>query len=251
MFLGSTWLSSIIDLIHHPDEMDQRNDTKLDERVRHLDVSLPFRNPKISEMEYILQSASPRRMLTHLPYAVLEKQVNQDKAKVVVVVRNPKDTLVSYFHFYRSVRNIDFPNSWDAFFEQIKGKKLIGGDFFEYYQGWWAQKDKANLHFVSYEDLKANPMEGVRKIAAFLGKPLHDDVIKRIVQHTTFDKMKDNAAVNHKDNRAFNQNVSKFMRKGEVGDWVNHFTPEQNQYIEERIREMGDGDSGLKFQYSM
>ena len=43
-------------------------------------------------------------------------------------------------------------------------------------------------------------------------------------------------------------NVSRFLRKGQVGDWKNYFTPEQNEkFNKEYAKRMAD--SGLEFDF--
>ena len=50
-------------------------------------------------------------------------QVSNDLVKTVVVMRNPKDMLVSLFHFYRINKNLGlFDRSWDDFFDFSKAK---------------------------------------------------------------------------------------------------------------------------------
>ena len=40
-----------------------------------------------------------------------------------------------------------------------------------------------------------------------------------------------------------------FMRKGIVGDWKKHFTAEENNYVEDLLKEKLEG-TGLHFHYS-
>ena len=61
--------------------------------------------------------------------------------------------------------------------------------------------------------------------------------------------MRENPATNkiETDNRR-KQNSSKFMRKGEVGDWKNYFTDKQNEEFDKQYAEKMK-ESGLEFQW--
>lgn len=54
----------------------------------------------LNSIEYINNLARPRFIKTHLPFNLLPRQIRtSDKTpKIIHVIRNPKDTCVSYFH---------------------------------------------------------------------------------------------------------------------------------------------------------
>ena len=96
--------------------------------------------------------------------------------------------------------------------------------------------------------MKKDPFDWIKKISEFCGKVLSDETLQKITEATSFKKMQDNPAVNHAATKMFDQKVSKFMRKGEVGDWKNHFSEEQSQYIDQRMKETFPVD-GPQFEY--
>ena len=50
-----------------------------------------------------LEEMTPTRLAkTHLPYRVVSHWVEEDLTKTVVCLRNPKDALVSYYHFHQT-----------------------------------------------------------------------------------------------------------------------------------------------------
>lgn len=57
----------------------------------------------------------------------------------------------------------------------------------------------------------------IQKVMSFLGKELSEDVVQKILLHTSFKAMKNNPMVNFSGlpETVFDQSVSCFMRKGE------------------------------------
>ena len=86
----------------------------------------------------------------------------------------------------------------------------------------------------------------MRRIADFLQKPLSDEIIDRIAEQCTFKEMMRNP-------RTFkitdaDDEIGLILRKGIVGDWKNHFTPEMNERFEKEVLAKLKG-SGLEFEF--
>ena len=115
-------------------------------------------------------------------------------------------------------------------------------------------REKCPLHEV-YEDLKQEPKTAILKVAPFCGEDdLPDDVIDKIVNDTNSDSMKVNPLVDivmlgmvlyDSDKSPFNH-----ARKGIAGDWVNYFTEEPSQYIDEHYIATA-AEEGLIFNYAV
>lgn len=98
-----------------------------------------------------------------------------------------------------------------------------------------SQERKGSVYFASYESLKKDPKSEVAKIAKFLESDLSANDIDAIVELSSFNSMR-NEDANYSEAREagiMDFNVSKFMRKGQVGDWKNHFTVNQNKAFDE------------------
>ena len=88
----------------------------------------------------------------------------------------------------------------------------------------------------------------MRKIANFLNKPLSEDVIRRIAEQCSFNGMKKNASSFSIPTK--NDKAAPLLRKGQVGDWKNHFTPELNERFEKEVLSKLQG-SGLEFDFEI
>ena len=195
--------------------------------------------------------SSPRCMKTHLPYELWEQQlVKHPNLKIIQTIRNPKDTLVSWYHHCRSDVNIGaFHGTWDQYFELFKQKRLPWGDYFEHNANWYQfNKDRKESLVLIYEDMKKSHRDHVIKIAKFLGYDFSDKVVDLIVEKSSLKDMSTRINAAFKDAPGWKSDRSNFIRKGQVGDWVNYFSEEQSKYVQAKYDEHL-APLGLKFDY--
>ena len=188
----------------------------------------------------------PRQMKTHLQYKIFGDTIQKCKPKVIVVMRNFKDNLVSYYHFYRAFASYSFPGDFSDFLELYKQQRLVYGDWFDFNLGWWKHRDDPNFLFVKYEEMQVDIRSVIDRVCNFLNKQLEPDMIDRIIKHVSFDQMKDNDKTNYSYAPFIDQKISPFMRKGIIGDWQTHFSSEQAKYFDMLIEEKLSG-TGLMF----
>ena len=194
---------------------------------------------------------SPRFMQTHLPYELwktaLEKQPDM---KIIRTIRNPKDTLVSYFHHMKNDEILGgFNGTWDQFFQLFKEKKLPFGDFFETNAEWLKFfQNRKNVLVLVYEEMKADHRAHVLKIAQFLDQEISEKVADVIVQKTNFQSM--SAEVNPVV-KAYEtwKKEGDFLRKGIIGDWQTFFSVQQSRYVDSKCEKYLE-KLGIKFQYT-
>uniref|UniRef100_A0A3Q1GBX7 Sulfotransferase n=1 Tax=Acanthochromis polyacanthus TaxID=80966 RepID=A0A3Q1GBX7_9TELE len=147
--------------------------------------------------------------------------------QMLVIFRNPKDTLVSYFHFSNNNPVLPSGQSFDSYFSQFMSGDVGWGSYFDHAVAWDKKMDDPNVMIVTYEALKQNLTEGVRQISTFFGFKLTEDQIQQVSGQSTFNAMKQSSADTH-------GNLGNiFFRKGVVGDWKNNFTPEQSREMDE------------------
>ncbi|XP_047393530.1 sulfotransferase 1C2-like [Sciurus carolinensis] len=158
------------------------------------------------------------------------------------VARNAKDCMVSYYYFQRMNQVLSDPGTWEEYFEAFIDGKRCWGSCFDHVKGWW-EKDRYQVLFLFYEDIKKDPKHEIKKVAQFIGKNLDETVLDKIVQETSFEKMKENPMTNRSTvpKTILDQSISPFMRKGTVRDWKNHFTVAQNENFDEIYRKKMEG----------
>ena len=196
---------------------------------------------------------SPRFMKTHLPYELWKDQLKKyPHVRVIQTIRNPKDTLVSYYHHCRSCGQLGaFHGTWDQYFEIFKEKRLPWGEYFEHNANWYKfNKDRKESLVLVYKDMKKSHRKHVIKLATFLGYNLSDKVTDIIVEKSSLKDMSKN--VNDmftKEIPVWKSERSQFVRKGQVGDWVNYFSEEQSDFVDAKYKEHLK-PLGLNFEYN-
>lgn len=245
---GTTWTQEIVDLILNDGNVDQSQRAPTHERFPFIEWIMPAIG---SGLEQANQMPSPRTLKTHLPIHMLPPSFLEKNCKIIYVARNPKDNMVSYYHFQRMNKALPCPGTWEEYFETFLSGKVCWGSWYDHVKGWWKAKDEHRILFLFYEDMKKNPKHEIRKLAEFIGKDLDDKTLDKIVYHTAFDVMKLNPMANYSTipTEIMNQSISPFMRKGTVGDWKNHFTVAQNEVFDEDYRKrMADTNLTFLFQ---
>ena len=84
-------------------------------------------------------------------------------------------------------------------------------------------------------------------------RSLSDERIRTIADNSTFSAMERNPLANNSIGDKLgliDSSISKFMRKGEVGDWKNYFSQEQSDYID-ALCEKKLSKLGLVFDYEL
>ena len=123
------------------------------------------------------------------------------------------------------------------------------GDYFDHLVSWWPHINDKNVLFLKYEDMKKDLISTVSTIASFIGCNLPSDIIAKIADLTSFEKMKDDDTANYSWTEPCKKpNAPKFLRKGIVGDWKNFLTPEQSAEMD-AICATRLKDTGLQFEY--
>ncbi|XP_038055429.1 sulfotransferase 1 family member D1-like isoform X2 [Patiria miniata] len=205
---GTTWASEIVSCLINDGNMDVVNSRHITSRVPFLEL-IVHGTPEFVPPNYkILEDvASPRIVKSHLPGQLLPPDVWKKKAKVVYVLRNPKDLAVSLFYFGKAWQEMGFSN----FLERFKSGEVDYGPWWEHYLYFWTRRHEDNVCIMKYEDMQRDLKGVVTTIGKFLGKELSNQTIDAIVEHCSFNSMKSNPMANMDTVRP-NQ-PHQFMRK--------------------------------------
>lgn len=215
---GTNWVRQIVHLLLHE---GVQGDKRLHETV-------PLLEKEASDGKLTTpnQGSERRCFISHLPHHLMPG-VKSSRARYIVVVRNPKDCAVSYFHFMASRSDLQYQGKWDDFFPLFLHGQVPYGLWFDHVTAWWQASQQApNILFVTYEELQKDLTAAVNRMAHFMDIPLTPALCASVVAQSRFTAMAANPKVNAASSQAGYSN--RILRKGEIGDWRNHFTPAQN-----------------------
>jgi len=223
---GTTWTQHIVWMLHHDGQPLPVG--------KNIQLEIPFLE-KVGA-EFVANLPAPRFIKTHFTY---ELTPFHHEAKYIYVARNPFDCLVSfYYHTQGFVKLYEFAaGTFEQFFECFIRGEVDGGDYFDHLLAWYEHKADPNVLFLTYEQMKANTRQAIIEIADFLepeysSKVKDGEILDRILHHSSFEQMSQNQSRWSSKRSA---EMTPFIRKGEVGDWQNHFSETQKARLLEKF----------------
>ncbi|KAH7972558.1 hypothetical protein HPB52_013429 [Rhipicephalus sanguineus] len=210
-------------------------------------TAMPFLEMQGSKSARIMPR--PGAIKTHMPFHL---HPYSKQAKYIYITRNPYDCCVSSYYHTKGLPAYCFEDgTFDEFFDMfIEGNHVLS---------WYARRLDENVLFVTYEDLKKDTAAWIIRIAEFIEEKYACEIkqnpsaLTRIVNNTSLKAMQE--SVNEVIQKGCEQMKSMsedkkpwwmkrvleragekmakkpvtedFIRKGIVGDWRSHFTPDQ------------------------
>jgi aryl sulfotransferase len=246
---GTTWMQQIIA------QMLFNGETDIDTQAMSpwIDFRVPPKEIKLAAVE----AQTHRRFVkTHLP---VEALVYSPKAKYIYIGRDGRDVLWSLYNHHL--------NGNEAMYDALnKSPGLVGPplepppddireywhtwlakdgfpywSFWENVRSWWAIRDLPNLLFVHFDKLKRDMPGEMRRIAAFLDIAIDESKWNTIVEHCTFDWMRNNGEkIVPLGGVVWKGGVKTFINKGTNGRWKETLTPSESaEYEAKALAELG------------
>ena len=246
---GTTWMQQIVSqlLFNGDTEQDtQAMSPWIDMRIPPKDVKLPA-----------VEAQTHRRFVkTHLPVDAL---VYSPKAKYIYIGRDGRDVVWSLYNHHLNGNEVmyhvlnDTPGLVGPAFEPPSGDireywhEWLARDGYPYWsfwdnvRTWWEIRNLPNILMVHFDVLKKHMPEEIRRIAAFLEIPIDESRWDLIVEHCTFDWMKEHGEkVVPLGGAAWKGGVKTFINKGTNGRWRETLTEtESAEYEAQALAEVG------------
>ncbi|KAB7503755.1 Sulfotransferase 1C2 [Armadillidium nasatum] len=183
-----------------------------------------------------------------------------DKAKVMYLARDPRDVVVSCYHFFQSSKQTRVTATLDEFVEDFMDDIILSA-YWEHVRLAWEKRNNPNFLFLFYEDLKENPNEEIKKVDQFIGTNRSQNQIENVANYTGFNSMKekykDNIPVSfdkiyYDDSKTDKENG--FFRKGKVGSWKEdlplHLQEKMNSWMKFNLSQFSEDFKYKKEQFS-
>ncbi|XP_021360707.1 sulfotransferase 1C3-like [Mizuhopecten yessoensis] len=209
------------------------------------------------DLDLIEHMEAPRTFLTHFTFPFIPTEAKKGIPKIIFVSRNPKDVLVSYYHFLDNMVQTDFEGDFNFFMKFFLSEEFFvsGGSWFTYMKEWEdGRKLYPDMRILSirYEDFKKDTINFLVKLADFLEVKRDNAFLKEVEKNITFEHLKEDhtkvAGESERWSVVNKQGRVPIYRKGKIGDWKNMFTVAQNEYFNAKFREKMAGYD-LDFQY--
>ena len=218
-------------------------------------------SPPTGTCVILITEDAQRTMLTHLgvsstlgPGDIDENELR--KAKYVYIGRDGRDVVWSFYNhhanandkWYDALNNtpgrvgppIDKPTDSvrDYFLEWLERDGYPFWSMWDNLRTWWAIRDRPNVLFVHFAELKRDMPGQIRRVAKFLDIPIDESKWDAIVEHCSFDYMKANATKSVPLGGVFwDGGAQVFINKGTNGRWREILTAQDVKRYEDKARE--------------
>lgn len=152
--------------------------------------------------------------------------------RVIYIVRDGRDVMVSYFHHIRGGKNKDI-----EFLKVVQGKDVPWPyKWHEHVEAWLNNPYQAQMLVIKYEDLKQDTVKELRRFCGFVGVERDEAFLQRVGEKATFEKLRQkeiNLGIAYPNWSP----AQLFMRRGQVGSHKDEMPAE---VLEVFLRDAGD-----------
>jgi hypothetical protein len=206
---GSTWLFNILTTLRDfawPDSAFLTNSN-----AAHPTIAESKLEAYLATEDFRSKSIISKNHLEKPKHRIL--LLSKNAIRVVCMTRDSRDVIVS--SYFDECRRGHFEGSFEKYYWE-EGRVILPK--IACYSKTWAEPHR-HIESTSFEALKADFHGEVSRLAGFLGLSLDANRIDDIEQETSLDALREK----YRDASSHRTEKADFFRKGESGDWRNHF----------------------------
>jgi hypothetical protein len=203
---GNTWCRFLIANLLYPERQTEFN------RINRI---IP--DPEITPKRYLDRTPRPRIIKSHHYF-------DPRYRRIIYIVRDPRDVVVSEYHFHRKRRVIEDAYPLEQFVTDfVRGQTSSSyGSWFDNVAGWLVTRHgHPGFLMLRYEDLLSDTVGGLEKIASFLNVAATPERLADAVQRSSADKMRNlekSQAQEFSSTKGTRQDIP-FVRAAGSGGW--------------------------------
>lgn len=184
-----------------------------------------------------VREASPTGLRVIKTHATRENVPFTDEARYIYVSRDPKDAFVSGYHFLGALVFGPLMPKVSIWLDFFLSKNYLMGAWPEHVAGYWAERHRPNVLFLTFEEMKQDLPAAVRRIAEFMEVRLTPAEFDEVCRRSTFEYMK---TVDRKFHPGWISPLgsvgSRIMRRGRSGGSSELLDREQQLRIDDHCR---------------
>jgi hypothetical protein len=143
--------------------------------------------------------------------------------RVVYIVRDPRDVVVSQYHYHRKIRKIEDDSPIEKFVTRfLAGETCPHGSWGQNVSTWlYTSEGNSRFLLLRYEDLVADTARELAKVAAFLRLDVGPQQISQAVERSSADQMRrlEKAQPNKNELMKGSRKDLSFVRAAGSGGW--------------------------------
>lgn len=176
--------------------------------------------------------AKMRPIKTHVEAAYVPYS---DNAKYVIVIRDPKDAIVSGFYFSESLMPGLSSMGLSAWVDSAVAGETPFGSWADHIASFWPWRHRDNVLVLTYAEMKADLETAVRRVAQLMNVTLTADAFANVVEKSSFPYMKAHNA-NFTPPTPMPVNSIEMVRTGKTGEAKERLTIEQITHIDQAAK---------------
>ena len=160
-----------------------------------------------------LPSSIPRIVKSHYPY-------NHFYKKVIYLVRDPRDVLISYYYYLQRHNRIPRSYPLEKYVQQfpLTIDKIHRTSWADHVNGW--MNTDVPILVLRYEDLHEQPVHVLHSIMDFINYPWKKECAEHAIEFSRFENLRQSESSGKSDQ-------IRFIRKGIVGEHTSILTERQ------------------------
>jgi aryl sulfotransferase len=242
---GTTWVQQIVGQL----VFEGAEDVPIHDISPWLDLRIMPPETKVK-----LEAQRHRRIIkTHLP---LDALTFSSRAKYIYIGRDGRDVVCSFYNHHSNANDLWYealnntpgrvgppietpdPDIRRYFRRWLEQDGYPLWSYWENIRTWWEARQTPNILLVHFSDLKADLELEMRRMASFLDCVIPEERWSILLEHCSFDYMKEHAAhVAPLGGAIFQGGASVFINKGVNGRWRDMLSPADIAEYERKARE--------------
>lgn len=178
-----------------------------------------------------------RNLFPSLYYRMCQTILAWKRPKVIFLMRDPKDVIVSHFHQVKkrtgkdALGDIDLPHF-------LRHRRYGIRQIVKYMNRWYATRHRySDFLLLRYEDCRTEPDSEFRRLLHFIGiSAIDDNAFEKALKFSSFNNMKALERTGSLDRQVRPGNIhdpeSYKVRKGKIGGYKEYLTEEDRRYAE-------------------